>query len=167
MRNSNLGQFRENYISITALLKFESKNPCAQNVTHTNVINYHTRHFLILNRFSLSYFQIIFKIWCFYHNKITLALYSQKIVNKNALKRAKTLPRRLFSSFPQNYTLKYFFISNCEQFEVFVKAKFEFNVTVHIGVWEKGPRTTATDHRLLKKQRTRNIREFNNIPPGS
>ena len=36
----------------------------------------------------------------------------------------------------QNYRLKSFFYNNWKQFQVFKKAKFEFKVTVHYGLWE-------------------------------
>ena len=64
-----------------------------------------------------------------------IALLKNRFLEKILLKSAKT--GRFFTKFKSN-----FFTLIEKQFQVIERAKFEFKVTVHYGIWEKHPVVT-------------------------
>ena len=119
---------KNDILSITAELKFESKNPFCTYVTHRVVIIYSIPHF-VSTKSIFSEIQISLPKSAFF--TIAPSSVTQRSVSQeNDLKKSKT---PLFL----NYRLKKFFYSNQKQFQVFKIAKFEFKVTVHCGLLSK------------------------------
>ena len=122
--SENLGQFRRKLIvlSITASLKFKSKNSCL-HTWHINKLPYITFHlyfpFLVTYTFALKTWRFCFCFCCLFVCRCTV---KSPGVTENYLYKCFLKP---IAYFPHNKRLKGFFYSNCKQFQIFKIVKFD------------------------------------------
>ena len=118
-------------LPITALIKVRIWRFFCTHVTHITVINFYPANF-VSTKSIFSYKQISLLNFAFFSAKLDSV--TQRLVSQeNAFKKSKHL-----SPFLHETIESYNSVTLIKQFHFFFKiAKFEFNLTVHYGLWAK------------------------------